>query len=74
MVLTLYKRRHYDDPKPSPVQCDDDGNPLLPRTTYNMDGNEIEPEGGGGGERVTESGTILTIVDVDYGLFMLFIG
>ncbi len=45
------------------------GNPLPPKKTYDMDGNEIEPEEE---ELVTESETTLT--EVDYGLLMLFIG
>jgi len=69
MVVASYKRQHYD-PKPSAaVQYDDDGNPLPPKKTYDMDGNEIEPEEE---ELVTESETTLT--EVDYGLLMLFIG
>ena len=45
------------------------GNPLPPKKTYDMDGNEIEPEEE---ELITESETTLT--EVDYGLLMLFIG
>ena len=68
MVVSSYKRQHYD-PKPTNFQYDDDGNPLPPKKTYDMDGNEIEPEEE---ELVTESETTLT--EVDYGLLMLFIG
>jgi Na+/H+ antiporter NhaD/arsenite permease-like protein len=68
MVVSSYKRQHYD-PKPSTTHYDDDGNPLPPKKTYDMDGNEIEPEEE---ELVTESETTLT--EVDYGLLMLFIG
>ena len=45
------------------------GNPRPPKKTYDMDGNEIEPEEE---ELITESETTLT--EVDYGLLMLFIG
>ena len=69
MIVASYKRQHYD-PKPSQVpQYDAEGNPLPPKKTYDMDGNEIEPEDE---ELVTESETTLT--EVDYGLLMLFIG
>jgi Na+/H+ antiporter NhaD/arsenite permease-like protein len=68
MVVSSYKRQHYD-PKPSTTHYDDDGNPLPPKKTYDMDGNEIEAEEE---ELVTESETTLT--EVDYGLLMLFIG
>jgi Na+/H+ antiporter NhaD/arsenite permease-like protein len=69
MVVASYKRQHYD-PKPSQApQYDAEGNPLPPKKTYDMDGNEIEPEDE---ELVTESETTLT--EVDYGLLMLFIG
>lgn len=68
MVVSSYKRQHYD-PRPSNIQYDDDGNPLPPKKTYDMDGNEIEPEEE---ELITESETTLT--EVDYGLLMLFIG
>lgn len=68
MVIASYKRQHWD-PKPINVQYDDDGNPLPPKKTYDMEGNEIEPEDE---ELVTESETTLT--EVDYGLLMLFIG
>jgi Na+/H+ antiporter NhaD/arsenite permease-like protein len=68
MVIASYKRQHYD-PKPATIQYDEDGHPLPPKKTYDMDGNEIEPEDE---ELVTESETTLT--EVDYGLLMLFIG
>jgi Na+/H+ antiporter NhaD/arsenite permease-like protein len=69
MVISSYKRQHYD-PRPSQaVQYDADGNPLPPKKLYDMDGNEIQPEDE---ELVTESETTLT--EVDYGLLMLFIG
>ncbi|GAX10182.1 hypothetical protein FisN_3Lh377 [Fistulifera solaris] len=68
MVISAYKRQHYD-PRPINAQYDEDGNPLPPKKTYDMDGNEIEPEEE---ELVTESETTLT--EVDYGLLMLFIG
>jgi Na+/H+ antiporter NhaD/arsenite permease-like protein len=69
MVVASYKRQHYD-PKPSQAaQHDAEGNLLPPKKTYDMDGNEIEPEDE---ELVTESETTLT--EVDYGLLMLFIG
>jgi hypothetical protein len=68
MVIASYKRQHYDL-KPIMVQYDEDGNPLPPKKTYDMDGNEIEQEEE---ELVTESETTLT--EVDYGLLMLFTG
>jgi Na+/H+ antiporter NhaD/arsenite permease-like protein len=68
MCISAYKRQHYD-PKPSTIQYDEDGNLLPAKKTYDMDGNEIEPEDE---ELVTESETTLT--EVDYGLLMLFIG
>lgn len=68
MVVAAYKRQHCD-PKQTTVLYDDVGNPLPPKKTYDMDGNEIEPEAE---ELVTESETTLT--EVDYGLLMLFIG
>uniref|UniRef100_A0A7S1ZGX6 Citrate transporter-like domain-containing protein n=1 Tax=Trieres chinensis TaxID=1514140 RepID=A0A7S1ZGX6_TRICV len=68
MVMTAWKRQHYD-PKPDSTEYDAEGNPLPPKKTYDMDGNEIEPEEE---ELITESETTLT--EVDYGLLMLFIG
>jgi len=68
MVMASYKRQHYD-PRPENTQYDAEGNPLPAKKTYDMDGNEIEPEDE---ELVTESETTLT--EVDYGLLMLFIG
>jgi Na+/H+ antiporter NhaD/arsenite permease-like protein len=68
MVLAAYKRQHYD-PRPDTTQYDAEGNPIPRKKTYDMDGNEIEPEEE---ELVTESETTLT--EVDYGLLMLFIG
>eukprot|EP00980_Cylindrotheca_fusiformis_P017612 scaffold5517_cov135-Cylindrotheca_fusiformis.AAC.42 len=68
MVLAAYKRQHYD-PRPDTTQYDAEGNPVPRKKTYDMDGNEIEPEEE---ELVTESETTLT--EVDYGLLMLFIG
>lgn len=68
MVIAAYKRQHCD-PKPVNLQYDEDGNALPPKKTYDMEGNEIEPEEE---ELVTESETTLT--EVDYGLLMLFIG
>jgi hypothetical protein len=43
MVVASYKRQHYD-PKPDNTQYDAEGNPLPPKKTYDMDGNEIEIE------------------------------
>merc|ERR1712194_171520 len=68
MVVAAYKRQHYD-PRPDTTQYDAEGNPIPRKKTYDMDGNEIEPEDD---ELVTESETTLT--EVDYGLLMLFIG
>jgi len=68
MVMAAYKRQHYD-PRPDTTEYDAEGNPLPVKKTYDMDGNEIEPEEE---ELVTESETTLT--EVDYGLLMLFIG
>ena len=68
MVMAAYKRQHYD-PRPDNTEYDAEGNPLPMKKTYDMDGNEIEPEEE---ELVTESETTLT--EVDYGLLMLFIG
>eukprot|EP00563_Minutocellus_polymorphus_P005992 CAMPEP_0181031000 /NCGR_PEP_ID=MMETSP1070-20121207/6010_1 /TAXON_ID=265543 /ORGANISM="Minutocellus polymorphus, Strain NH13" /LENGTH=655 /DNA_ID=CAMNT_0023108371 /DNA_START=210 /DNA_END=2177 /DNA_ORIENTATION=- len=68
MVMAAYKRQHYD-PRPDNTEYDAEGNPLPIKKTYDMDGNEIEPEEE---ELVTESETTLT--EVDYGLLMLFIG
>eukprot|EP00529_Nitzschia_sp_RCC80_P017100 CAMPEP_0113481862 /NCGR_PEP_ID=MMETSP0014_2-20120614/22625_1 /TAXON_ID=2857 /ORGANISM="Nitzschia sp." /LENGTH=646 /DNA_ID=CAMNT_0000375367 /DNA_START=34 /DNA_END=1974 /DNA_ORIENTATION=- /assembly_acc=CAM_ASM_000159 len=68
MVIAAYKRQHFD-PRPDNTQYDAEGNPLPVKKTYDMDGNEIEPEEE---ELVTESETTLT--EVDYGLLMLFIG
>jgi len=68
MVVAAYKRQHYD-PRPDTSQYDAEGNPIPRKKTYDMDGNEIEPEEE---ELVTESETTLT--EVDYGLLMLFIG
>ncbi|KAL3932827.1 MAG: hypothetical protein SGBAC_010668 [Bacillariaceae sp.] len=68
MVVAAYKRQHYD-PRPDTTQYDAEGNPIPRKKTYDMDGNEIEPEED---ELVTESETTLT--EVDYGLLMLFIG
>jgi len=68
MVIASYKRQHYD-PRADTTEYDGDGNPLPPKKTYDMEGNEIEPEEE---ELVTESETTLT--EVDYGLLLLFIG
>jgi Na+/H+ antiporter NhaD/arsenite permease-like protein len=68
MVMAAYKRQHYD-PRPDNTQYDAEGNVLPLKKTYDMDGNEIQPEEE---ELVTESETTLT--EVDYGLLMLFIG
>jgi len=68
MVMAAYKRQHYD-PRPDDTQYDAEGNPIPPKKTYDMDGNEIEQEEE---ELITESETTLT--EVDYGLLMLFIG
>uniref|UniRef100_A0A7S0C5M5 Citrate transporter-like domain-containing protein n=1 Tax=Proboscia inermis TaxID=420281 RepID=A0A7S0C5M5_9STRA len=68
MVINSWKRQNYD-PKPDTTEYDAEGNPLPKKKTYDMDGNEIEPEEE---ELVTESETTLT--EVDYGLLMLFIG
>lgn len=68
MVIAAYKRQHYD-PKPDSIEYDAAGNPLPRKKTFDMDGNEIEPEEE---ELVTESETTLT--EVDYGLLMLFVG
>lgn len=68
MVIASYKRQHYD-PRPDTTEYDAEGNPIPRKKTYDMDGNEIEPEEE---ELVTESETTLT--EVDYGLLMLFIG
>ena len=68
MIMASYKRQHYD-PRPDTTQYDGEGNVLPRKKTYDMDGNEIQPEEE---ELVTESETTLT--EVDYGLLMLFIG
>jgi Na+/H+ antiporter NhaD/arsenite permease-like protein len=68
MIMASYKRQHYD-PRADNTQYDAEGNVLPPKKTYDMDGNEIQPEEE---ELVTESETTLT--EVDYGLLMLFIG
>lgn len=68
MVVSSFKRQHFD-PKPSDTQYDEEGNPIPAKKTYDMNGNELEPEEE---ELVTESETTLT--EVDYGLLMLFIG
>jgi len=68
MLVASWKRQHFD-PRPDNTQYDAEGNPLPAKKTYDMDGNEIEPEDE---ELVTESETTLT--EVDYGLLMLFIG
>jgi len=68
MCVAAYKRQHYD-PKPDTSEYDADGNVIPTKKTYDMNGNEIEPEEQ---ELITESETTLT--EVDYGLLMLFIG
>jgi len=68
MCIAAYKRQHFD-PRPENTEYDAEGNPLPPKKTYDLDGNEIEHEEE---ELVTESETTLT--EVDYGLLMLFIG
>jgi Na+/H+ antiporter NhaD/arsenite permease-like protein len=68
MIMAAYKRQHYD-PRVDNTQYDAEGNVLPRKKTYDMDGNEIQPEEE---ELVTESETTLT--EVDYGLLMLFIG
>jgi Na+/H+ antiporter NhaD/arsenite permease-like protein len=68
MIMAAYKRQHYD-PRPDNTHYDAEGNVLPQKKTYDMDGNEIQPEEE---ELVTESETTLT--EVDYGLLMLFIG
>jgi Na+/H+ antiporter NhaD/arsenite permease-like protein len=68
MCVSAYKRQHYD-PKPDNSEYDADGNVVPTKKTYDMDGNEIQPDEE---ELVTESETTLT--EVDYGLLMLFIG
>ena len=68
MCVSAYKRQHYD-PKPDTSEYDADGNVVPTKKTYDMDGNEIQPDEE---ELVTESETTLT--EVDYGLLMLFIG
>jgi len=69
MVIASYKRQHYDERPDTATLYDEEGNPLPPKKTYDMDGNEIEPEEE---ELITESETTLT--EVDYGLLLLFIG
>jgi len=65
MVLTAWKRFSFDE---KVVELDEAGNPVPPKVTYDMDGNEIVEEE----EMITESETTLT--EVDYGLLLLFIG
>jgi hypothetical protein len=65
LMIAASCRRQYFDPKHTTVQYNDDGNALLPKKTYDMDGAKIEPEEE---ELVTESET--TLLEVDYGLLM----
>ena len=41
MVLTAWKRNSFDE---KPVELDEAGNPVPPKVTYDMDGNEIVEE------------------------------
>jgi hypothetical protein len=67
MVLTAWKRRDFDE---KVVKLDaETGEPIVPKTLYDIDGNELTPKEE---EMITESETTLT--EVDYGLLILFVG